>query len=689
MTMEQALLVFTVESRELLDEMEAALLAVGAGGMPAESINAVFRAAHTIKGSAGLFGLDHIVSFTHVAEGVLDRARAGQVEVDAELTALLLACGDHIRLLVDAVAAGRLEADQELAALGAPLTQGLRRYLPGCDAAARPATPAPCAAVGGRWHISLRFGAEVLRLGMDPLAILRYLGTLGRLVRVALVDAALPALGELDPEACCLGLEAVFESDAPRAAIEGAFDFVRGDCAIQLIAPDGGPAERARLAETYPDQAGLLTQLFALAEAPSLAAPSVQPPHAPAEQGASVGRRQREARGAESTSVRVDADKLDHLINLVGELIVATAGASVVGRRAANVELQECVSNLAGLVEEVRDSALQLRMVKIGATFNRFQRVVHDVARDLGKQIELVISGEDTELDKTVVEKIADPLTHLVRNAIDHGIEPAVLRAERGKPEVGTIRLNAYHDSGTIVIEVSDDGGGLKRERILDKAIERGIVEAGKPLTDAEIDALIFEPGFSTAEQVTNLSGRGVGMDVVKRNITALRGSVSIASVDGVGTTMTVRLPLTLAIIDGFQVAVGRSQFVVPLDMVEECVEFAQADGHDYADLRGEILPFIRLDELFRIRGRAHARRSLVVVRYAGQRAGLVVDGLLGESQTVIKPLGKVFRNLRCVSGSSILGSGEIALILDVPALIHQATGAGGPGASPMLDAAA
>jgi two-component system chemotaxis sensor kinase CheA len=483
-----------------------------------------------------------------------------------------------------------------------------------------------------------------------------------------MVDDALPALDGLDPETCYLGLEIVFESGADHAAIDGAFDFVRDDCRIHIIAPGSGAAAYAALVDAYPDQAALLDDLFALgARAP---APTTAPAAAAAPE-----RRQRDARAADNTSVRVDAAKLDHLINLVGELIVASASAGVIGRRTGNGELQECVSNLAALVEDVRDSALQLRMVKIGATFKRFQRVVHDVARDLGKRIDLQISGEDTELDKTVVEKITDPLTHLVRNAIDHGIEPAALRAERGKPATGTIRLNAYHESGTIVIEVGDDGGGLRRDRILAKAIERGIVEPGKALTDDEIHALIFEPGFSTAEQVTNLSGRGVGMDVVKRNIVALRGSIAIASTEGAGTTVTVRLPLTLAIIDGFQVAVGRSVFVLPLEMVEECVAFVPSAGHDYADLRGKVLPFIRLDELFRIPGRSGARRSLVVVRYAGQRAGLVVDGLLGESQTVIKPLGKVFQHLECVSGSSILGSGDIALILDVPALIRQAGG--------------
>jgi two-component system chemotaxis sensor kinase CheA len=320
-------------------------------------------------------------------------------------------------------------------------------------------------------------------------------------------------------------------------------------------------------------------------------------------------------------------------------------------------------------VEEVRDSALQLRMVKIGGTFSRFQRVVHDVARELGKDIQLVVSGEDTELDKTVVEKIADPLTHMVRNAMDHGIEPAEVRAACGKPAKGTVRLNAWHDSGSIVIEVSDDGGGLKRDRILAKAIERGLVEPGRNLTDREILNLVFEPGFSTADAITNLSGRGVGMDVVKRNITALRGSVDIASEEGVGTTVTVRLPLTLAIIDGFLVGLGKSVFVIPLDMIEECIEFSATPGRDYTNLRGQVLPFVRLRDVFAVDGAPARRESIVVVRYGSRRAGIVVDTLLGEFQTVIKPLGKMFNQVKCISGSSILGNGEVALILDVAAL--------------------
>jgi two-component system chemotaxis sensor kinase CheA len=376
---------------------------------------------------------------------------------------------------------------------------------------------------------------------------------------------------------------------------------------------------------------------------------------------------------AESRSIRVDADKLDQLINLVGELIIAGASVNMIAHKAQMSDLQESASKLSLLVEEVRDSALQLRMVKIGATFSRFQRVVHDVARDLGKEVELVINGEETELDKTVVEKIGDPLMHLVRNAMDHGFEPADERLARGKPARGTLKLNAFHDSGSIVITVQDDGGGLKRERILAKAMERGLVEAGHQMSDAEVYALIFEPGFSTAEKVTNLSGRGVGLDVVKRNITALRGAVALSSEAGVGTTVSVRLPLTLAIIDGFLIGVGTSVYAIALDMIEECIAFTPESEHDFTNLRGEVLPFIRLRALFGIKGQPARSENIVVLKHNGQKAGLVVDTLMGEFQTVIKPLGDMFNQVQCISGSTILGNGGVALILDVPALVRQA----------------
>jgi two-component system chemotaxis sensor kinase CheA len=700
MNLEDALQTFIAESRELLEEMEAALLSMREQPDTAEAVNAVFRAAHTIKGSAGLFGLDHVVAFTHVAESVLDEVRGGRLAIGDALLGTLLTCCDHLNAQIDAVAGGRVEADPVLQRQAEPLLAQLRAALGAQGSAAAPAAAAPRAGaseVPHTWHLSLRFGPEVLRNGMDPLSFIRYLKTLGEIRTIVTLADALPAADAMDPEACYLGFEIAFSTCADKATIEGVFEFVLDDSAVRILPPDSRIDEYVALIKALPEEpvrlgeilvrCGTVTahELQAALQLQAAAQPTLQPlgsllveqgrVQAELVQAALDKQNQiKEVRSQNPTasrgSVRVDADKLDRLIDLVGELIIASASAGLAARGVQNAELNEAHSTLAGLVEEVRDSALQLRMVKIAATFNRFQRVVHDVSRELGKDIRLEISGEDTELDKTVVEKIGDPLTHLVRNAMDHGIEPPEVRAAAGKPAQGTVRLNAYHDSGSIVIEVGDDGGGLDRERILAKGVERGLVEPGRTLTESETYALIFEPGFSTAEQVTNLSGRGVGMDVVKRNIEALRGSVAIASAPGAGTTVTVRLPLTRAIINGFQVAVGKSVFVVPLEMVEECVAYSAEPGHDYTNLRGEVLPFIRLRELFEIEGQPAARQNIVVVRTGGHTLGLVVDRLLGEFQTVIKPLSKMFAHVKGISGSSILGNGEVALILDVPALM-------------------
>ncbi len=711
MNLDQALQTFIAECHELLAEMESALLAVEQAQPKTEMVNAIFRAAHTIKGSAGLFGLDHIVAFTHVVESVLDQVRDGKIEIVDRLVVLLLSCCDHIGGLVGAVEAGQIDADKEITQHGEPLIEQLRIYLDEPDVQPRALAlvvpvqdAAPVERLGetfgdhDHWHISLRFGRDVLRNGMDPMSFIRYLGRLGTIVGIATLPDAMPAGPDMDPESCYLGFEIAFASTADKATIDSVFDFVRDDCQIRILAPHSRISEYLRLIDELPEESVLLGDILVRCgsitaqelehalQAQSQSDPAGRPIGEilvdqglvrPVVVAAALSKQKQisEPKVLEHHSIRVDAEKLDHLINLVGELIIAGASANLLARRAQNAELQECTSTLAGLVEEVRDSALQLRMVKIGATFNRFQRVVHDVAREIGKDIGLVVSGEDTELDKTVVEKIADPLTHLVRNAIDHGIEAAELRAARGKSAHGVVTLNAYHDSGCIVIEVSDDGGGLKRDKILEKAIERGLVEPGRSLSESEIYGLIFEPGFSTADQVTNLSGRGVGMDVVKRNITALRGSVGVQSAEGIGTTVTVRLPLTLAIIDGFLVGLGNSTFVVPLDMIEECVEFSVVPGHDYTNLRGEVLPFIRLRQLFSVEGVTGRRQSIVVVKHAGRKAGLVVDSLLGEFQTVIKPLGKIFSQVKCVSGSTILGNGEVALILDVAALFRSYEG--------------
>ena len=637
MNVEEALPGFIAEAADLLREMEAALLDCSGGAADAEKINLIFRSAHTIKGSAGLFGLDPIVSFVHVVETALDQVRLGRVAMSEELVTLLLGCKDHTEALLLPVGSGG-RPDPGLEARGAELLAALRQIAavgaPEAGADSGKGRQAAVGAVAGPadWRLAVRFGPGVLAAGMDPLGFIRYLQTFCEIRTLKVLDDQLPPPAQMDPEICYLGFEMELRTASGQAAIESAFEFVREDCTLTITsmsraAPVAVAAARADIAES----------------------------------------------SAAAAFIRIDATKLDSLITRVGELIIAAAGANLLARRSGNSELAESTSTLSSLVEQVREGALQLRMVKIGATFNRFQRTVRDVSRELGKDIQLVVRGEDTELDKTVVERIADPLTHLVRNAMDHGIEPADVRLARGKSALGTVTLNAFHDSGSIVIEVGDDGGGLKRDRILAKAQERGLVEEGRSLTDSEVFAFIFEAGFSTAEKVTNLSGRGVGMDVVKRNITALRGTVGISSEEGRGTTITVRLPLTLAIINGFQVAVGKSNFVLPLDSIEECVEFSSEGEHNFANLRGTVLPFIRLRDVFGTREPPSRRQSIVVVKHAGERTGLVVDALLGEFQTVIKPLGKLFRKADCVSGSSILGSGEVALILDVPALVQQA----------------
>ncbi len=704
MNVDEVLPTFIAESEEVLRDLESGLLVCSQGQADAETINLIFRAVHTLKGSAGLFGLDGIVAFVHGAETTLDKVRQGHIPMDPILVSVLLRCKDHIEFLLKSIGAGpggpAYDATHgggaELSAALRELAGDLGVVKPWAAAGSGPDAPAMTSAAPragctepNQWHISVRFGPDVLTAGMDPMSFLRYLAGFGQLRGVTPIATALPAAATMDAERCYLGFEMGFTTAAGRDKIESTFEFVKEDCTLRLLPPGSSHGEYRKLLQeagvdiadiryilrtcaalTGPDLEHLLQpQLQGSAQSGSPAPQSVVSARTP--EGTIPVKTAGSA--LDNRSVRVAAQKLDSLITHIGELITAAASANLTARRSGNAELQESTSRVSALIEQVREGALQLRMVKIGGTFSRFQRVVHDVSAELGKQIQLVVSGEDAELDKTVVEQIADPLTHLVRNAIDHGIESAELRAERGKPSGGTIKLNAFHDSGSIVIEVSDDGGGLKRDRILAKAQERGLVESGRTLTDSEIYALVFEPGFSTAEAVTNLSGRGVGMDVVKRNITALRGTVNIRSTEGVGTTISVRLPLTLAIINGFQVAVGNSIFVLPLESVEECIEFSTANGHHFTSLRGGVLPYIHLRELFATSGSATRRQSIVVLNHAGQRAGLVVDGLLGEFQTVIKPLGKMFRQVECVSGSSILGTGEVALILDVPALIQLA----------------
>ena len=724
MDLDQALQTFIMESRELLEAMEESLLGLESEPDDKEAIGAIFRAAHTIKGSGGLFGLDGIVAFTHVVENVLDRVRSDEVPINGDLIALLLSCRDYIGMLVDQIAAdSSAQPDRETETTGTMLLNQLKAY----QVATKEQSSVPATAPsqhqttvltqsGGtvesdHWHISLRFSHDVLRNGMDPLAFIRYLDNMGEIVHIATLSDAMPFAPDMDPESCYLGFEIDFHGDnVDKATIEGVFEFVRDDCTLRIMPPHSRIEEYIQLINELPEDKIRLGELLVnsgsltrkeLDEALRLQALSAESCReaSPTQEICSLGKilveqcmvqpelvdaalgKQKLAKdnkAQESKLIRIQADKLDQLINLVGEMVIAGAATSLLAQRTRDPALHESTSTLSRLVEEIRDSALQLRMVQIGETFSRFNRVVRDVSKEIGKDIGLAIGGAETELDKSVVEKIGDPLMHLVRNSMDHGIEKAEIRLQRGKPAKGTVHLNAYHESGSIVVEVGDDGGGLNRERILSKALEKGLVTANQVLCDQDVYGLIFEAGFSTAEAVTNLSGRGVGMDVVRRNIEALRGTVEIDSCEGVGTTVKIRLPLTLAIIDGFLLGVGSASYVVPLDMVMECVELNEVERQEtresnYINLRGTVLPFIRLRDQFREQGKLSRRENIVVVQYAGQKAGLVVDELMGEFQTVIKPLGKLFGNLKGVSGSTILGSGEVALILDVPALIQRA----------------
>ncbi len=709
--MDEALQAFITESRELLQNMEAALLSIEQQPDDVELLNAIFRAAHTIKGSAGIFGLDGIVAFTHVAENVLDEARKGHVRFDGPLAGLFLNVGDHIRDLVEAIAqhqsldaAGLARGDTLIARMQAILGQDASAH---GAAASTPAAASSQPEVGAdavhttNWHVSLRFGIDTIRDGFDPLSFIRYLGTFGLVEHIVTVADSVPPLSELEPDACHLGFEISLRTEADKATIEGAFEFIRDDSLVRILPPQAKISEYTALLAELPEsdlrlgemlvRCGTLTQKELDAALDEQTVDACEGKPVPALGSLLVDRQQvhpevvdaalakqtqvREARqNSETNLLRVDAAKLDHLIDLVGELIIAGAGANLIARKHKIKDLIQSTYEVARLMEEVRDSALNLRMVQIGGTFNRFQRVVRDVSQELGKDIALKITGAETELDKTVVEKLADPLTHLVRNAMDHGIESAERRAAAGKSPQGTVGLHAKHEAGQVVIEVTDDGGGLTKERILKKGIERGLVAPDAVLSEKDIFNLVFQPGFSTAEQISNLSGRGVGMDVVKRGIMALRGTIDLSSVEGVGTTVCIRLPLTLAIIDGFLLGVGKSSYVVPLSMVVECIEMSreQTNGKDWLDLRGEVLPLVRLRELYDIEGEPGRRQNVVVVQGGGKRVGLVVDQLMGELQTVIKPLGKVFQNVRGVGGFTILGTGAVALLLDVPNLVNQ-----------------
>ncbi len=709
---------FFIESKELLDAMETSLLNLEKSGNDEESINAVFRAVHTIKGNSGMFGFTIVEDFTHRLENVLQKVRLDSTNLDSDMIALLLESHDHLNTLLDFYESdGGSDLDDITKTKQDALLEQLSAYLEDESREEIQDTPRPSESCDQTisqdelrvrnecWHISLRFGKDVFRNGLDPSSFLSFLGEKGEIVRFMTVCDRLPSGYEMDPETCYLGFEIDFKGTIDKKGIEDVFDFLLDDCVLRVLPPNSRISEYVRLIQDLPETpmriGEMLTEIGTLTrneleEALGLQDHSffgetrkgVKPVGSIMVQERMVQKpvldaaleKQNIIKKKEEASrrlIRIDAEKLDHLINLIGELVIIGSSVKQISESEERIGLVKSVNDMSKLIEEIRDSTMSIRMVQIGETFNRFERVVRDLSRERGKKIELVINGGETELDKTLIDKISDPLIHLIRNSIDHGIDLPEEREKAGKPPVGRIYLNAFHETGSIVIEVSDDGNGLSRDRIYAKAVEQNLIKPEQNISDYELFQFIFAPGFSTAETITNISGRGVGMDVVKKNIESLRGSVSLNSESGRGTTVRIHLPLTLAIIDGFMVMVGESYYVLPLDMVVECTEVPRdeldsKEGGNYINLRGDVLPFMKLRDFFEEEGEEPLKPKIVVVEYARRKAGLVVDNLIGEFQTVIKPLGKIFSRLQWISGSTILGTGEVAYILDIPKLVQK-----------------
>ncbi len=671
LNLEQFHQTFFEESFEGLDVMESGLLNLQAGEADADTINTIFRAAHSIKGGSGTFGFTAVASFTHVLETLLNEMRDGRRPVTRDAIDLLLESVDVLRDMLKAVRAGA-GVDVERVA---DVQRRLEATLGQNDAGTPPQKSAPAASpVAGRRRIHFVPRPHLFKTGNDPLRIFRELAALGSFTAEA--DCSrIPDFEVLDPEECHLGWKATLEGGASDATIEELFEWVRDDCELQISADGGSQNGQHGVQSPGCATVGVECGVQSAEKKQSLHAPhsALHTPHSPDRRSTS---------NTESASIRVDIGKVDALINMVGELVITQNILRQLGENFDMSRLPRLTQALAELernTRELQESVMRIRMLPISFAFNRMPRLVHDLSAKLGKRIELRMSGENTELDKTVLERIIDPLVHLVRNACDHGIETPDRRRAAGKPEAGVLTLGAYHKSGNVVIEIADDGAGLDRDRILAKARERALVKPDQALTDEEIYNLVFLPGFSTAEQVSDVSGRGVGMDVVRKNIQGLGGTVEIASTPGKGATFTVRLPLTLAIMDGQSVAVGNEFYIVPLvsvivsTIVRNEHVTTMVNGVEVFRFRDEYLPLIRLYQLYGATPRTTNIEEglMVVVEGDGKRAGLFVDELLGQQQVVIKSLETNYKRVEGISGATILGDGSVALILDIPGLIR------------------
>ena len=602
---------FLDEAAELIEKLEGHLLALEKNPEDRGLLDSLFRCAHSLKGGSGAFGLAGMAQFTHTLEDIFERMRDGRLRVERNLL-------DHLLQSVDTLG-------EMLAAAGGEGAEDR-----GGDASPSALTPSPSPL---DWEIRFEPDPSVFQRGLDPLQILRAVANAAEGVEVTADLSGLPPLPEIDPERCYLAWT-IRARGADRGALEDAFQFVREGSLVRIAQLPGS--------RSYPQSRGL---------------------------------------GPETSTLRVATEKVDRLINLVGELVITQ---SIVAQLVAHFtpdclsQLETAVAQMDRYTRDLQERVMAIRMIPIRTLFRRFARLVRDLCHAQGKQVRLETSGEETELDRGVIEQMNDPLTHLVRNAVDHGIEPPELRRRAGKPEVGRLTLRAYQQGGNIYIEIVDDGAGLDREKILARALETGLLSAEDPLAEADAFALIFRPGFSTTERVNEISGRGVGLDVVKWNVEALGGSITIQSERGHGTTFRVKLPLTLAILNGQSVQVGEETYVVPLVSIVESVQPKRENLRRVLDegemimLRGEMLPMLRLHRLFGVRPRTEdpTQGLAVIVEHEGRKVALLVDELLDQQQVVIKSLETNFQKVRGVAGATILGDGQLALILDVPELV-------------------
>lgn len=674
--------VFFEESFEALDSMEAALLKLDLGAPEPELINTIFRVAHSIKGGSATFGFGEIASFTHSLETLLDELRGQRMQVTHAISDQLLQSVDVMREMLRAVQAKEpmnaqrvadVQFEIELIIAQAP------KVKPPAPASAGAQAPVPSAGAAQSgpptWHISLRPLPHFFDRGNDPVLMFEQLAALGPLEVVADISG-LPAFDALEPSSCHLSWSLTLTGTTDEAAVRRVFDWAEGDCVVEIRGeniPSAASPPQPQEAASTPVPANAPPSAPAQSTQAAEPVQPIQPspePHAPSGIG-------------EAGSIRVGVEKIDELMNSVGELVITQSMLEELARGVGQTlpeSFRAGLEQLARNVREVHESVMRVRMLPISSVFSRFPRMVRDLAQKLGKQVELTLSGEHTELDKTVLEKIGDPIVHLVRNSIDHGLEKPEARLAAGKKPVGSLRLHASHRGGNIVVEVSDDGAGLDADRILAKARSRNLVGPGETLTRDQIYNLIFSPGFSTAEQATDVSGRGVGLDVVRRNVKELGGSVELTSESGRGARFNITLPLTLAIVDGQSIAVGRESYIVPLVSIVESLQLSQGTlssiagrGEVFA-FRGDYVPVIRLHEMFGVsREREADDGIIVVIEGDGRRAGLLVDDLLGQQQVVIKSLDANFGRVDGVSGATILGDGSVALILDLPGIIRRA----------------